>query len=68
MQPSEIENMDYYEYWYYVKNLSDHLKQQQKQNKEQEEQYAGASKNTTQHHKMPKTPNLKVPNIKVPKL
>ena len=59
--------MDYYEYWFYVKNLSDHLKQQQKQNKEQEEQYSSKN-NPTSQYKMPRTPNIKVPTIKVPRI
>jgi hypothetical protein len=38
MQPSEIENMYYYEFWYYVKNLSEYIKNKNKQQGEQQEQ------------------------------
>jgi len=67
MQPSEIENMYYYEYWYYVKNLQEHLKERNKQNKDQQEQ-ANERTNSFKTPKMPKVPNLKTPSLKMPKL
>ena len=67
LQPSEIENMDYYEYWYYVKNLQEHLKERNKQNKDQQEQ-ANERTNSFKTPKMPKVPNLKTPSLKMPKL
>ena len=53
--------MDYYEFHYLVKDLVEHMKQENKQNAGQQEQ-AGDMMS-----KM-KVPNLKMPNIKVPKL
>jgi sortase (surface protein transpeptidase) len=70
LQPSEIENLYYYEYWYYVKNLQEYLKAKNKQQEDQQEQ-AEAQKNSYKMHKtpkMPKVPNLKTPSLKTPKL
>jgi len=51
--------MEYYEFHYLVKDLVEHVKEENKRNEEQNEAYKGAA--------MPKVPNLKVPNINVPK-
>lgn len=51
--------MEYYEFHYLVKDLVDHIKEENKRNEEQSEAYKGAS--------TPKMPNLRVPNISVPK-
>lgn len=69
MQPSEIENMYYYEYWYYVKNLSEYIKAKNKQQSEQSEQQekSASSMRSAYTPKMPKTPSLKSPSIKMPK-
>ena len=70
MQPSEIENMYYYEYWYYVKNLSEYIKAKNKQQGESQEQQDSQmqSMRSASSPKMPKTPNLKTPSLKMPKL
>ena len=71
MQPSEIENMYYYEFWYYVKNLSEYIKNKNKQQGEQQEQQASqmsSMKSQYKPPKMPSTPSLKTPSIKMPKL
>ena len=72
MQPSEIENMDYYEYWYYVQNLQEYIKaknkaetdQQEKQEKQSQSMRAAAAP------KMPKisVPSMKAPSMKMPKI
>lgn len=70
MQPSEIENMFYYEYWYYVRNLSDYIKEKNNQNKEQEEQQAKQQSELSSKYKtpaMPKVPQMKAPSLKMPK-
>lgn len=38
INPSEIENWDFYEYQYTINNLVEHLKREKDRNKEQEEQ------------------------------
>ena len=71
MQPSEIENMDYYEFWYYVKNLSDYIKEKNKQQSAQQEQQEAQSSQMSSAYKtpkMPKVPNIKPPSLKMPKL
>lgn len=70
MQPSEIENMYYYEYWYYVKNLSEYIKAKNKQQGEQQEQTDKqmGSMRSQMNPKMPKAPTIKTPSIKMPKI
>jgi hypothetical protein len=58
IQPSELDNLEYYEFHYLVKDLVEHLKEENKQNEKQNEAYGSS---------MPKIPNLKVPNLSVPK-
>ena len=70
MQPSEIENMYYYEFWYYVKNLSDYIKNKTKQQGDQQEQQAkqmSSMRSAYKAPKMPKTPKISSPSIKMPK-
>ena len=71
MQPSEIENMYYYEYWYYVKNLSEYIKEKNKQQQAQQEQQESQSSAMRKQYKtptMPKVPSIKQPSFKMPKL
>ena len=70
MQPSEIENMYYYEYWYYVKNLSEYIKEKnKKQGDSQEQQSKQMSSMRSQYTpKMPKTPKISTPSLRMPKL
>ena len=69
LQPGEIDNLDYYEYFYYVQNLSDHLKNQQKkegeQNEQMQEKYGDYKKHipNMSQYKSPKMPNIKMPKI-----
>ena len=70
MQPSEIENMYYYEFWYYVKNLGEYIKAKNKQQGEQQEQQdsqMSAMRSAYKPPKMPSSPKLKTPSIKMPK-
>jgi hypothetical protein len=70
MQPSEIENLYYYEFWYYLKNLSEYIKEKNNQNKDQEEQSAKQSSDMSSKYKspsMPKIPTMKAPSMKMPK-
>ena len=72
MQPSEIDSMFYYEYWYYVQNLQEYIKaknkaetdQREQQEKQSQQQRAAATP------KMPKMsmPSMKAPSMKMPKL
>jgi len=70
MQPSEIENMFYYEYWYFVKNLQEHIKDKNNQNKDQEEQQQqqASEYSSMKAPSMPKIPTMKAPSIKMPKM
>lgn len=70
MQPSEIENMYYYEYWYYVKNLQEYIKAKNKQHTDQQEQQEkqSAAMRSQSTPKMPKVPSMKAPSIRMPKL
>jgi hypothetical protein len=76
LQPSEIEALPYYEYFYYVKNLVDHLKEQDKQQKKEQAHYDEQSANMQAQTKssMPKMPSMgnmgsmKAPSVKMPKL
>jgi|TARA_Y100000385_G_C12855225_1_gene534867 hypothetical protein len=70
MQPSEIENLFYYEFWYYVKNLSDYIKEKNNQNKDQQEQQAQQQSEMSSKYKTPKMPSVqsfKAPSMKMPK-
>lgn len=80
LQPSEIDSLPYYEYWYYVKHLSDHLKEQDKERRKEQDgqnaQYEQISSMTKQSQ--PKMPNMgnfgsgfggvKAPSVKMPRL
>ena len=70
MQPSEIENLYYYEFHYYLKNLTEYIKEKNNQNKDQVEQQAQQQNNMSSKYKtpaMPKIPNMKAPSMKMPK-
>ena len=62
--------MYYYEFWYYVKNLSDYIKNKNKQQGEQQEQQdkqMSSMRSAYKTPKMPKTPKISSPSIKMPK-
>ena len=61
MQPSELEDMEYYEFHYLVKDLIEHLKEENKQNQGQNDTASGMMSNM-------KMPNMKMPNISMPKM
>lgn len=61
IQPSELENLEYYEFHYLVKDLIEHIKAENKQNEGQQEATSGMMSNM-------KMPNMKMPNMKMPKL
>jgi hypothetical protein len=71
LQPSEIDNLDYYEYHYYVQNLKDHLDKKNKAQREQQEgaddkmsKYkSGMNMNKYQNVKAPSMPNISMPKI-----
>lgn len=76
LQPSEIEALPYYEYWYYVKHLTEHLKGQDSANRKEQDKYEEQSNDMKSQAKMPKMPNygnfnagsMKMPSVKLPKL
>ena len=61
IQPSELDNMEYYEFQYLVKELLDHLKRENEANKGQQDQQSGMMGNM-------KMPNMKIPSMKIPKM
>lgn len=61
IQPSELEQMEYYEYHYLIKDLTEHLKKESEANKGQQE-------TTNQMMSGIKMPNIKMPNMKTPSL
>ena len=61
IQPSELDNMEYYEFHYLVNDLVDHMKMENKQNAGQQEQ-------TNDMMGSMKMPNLKMPSMKMPKM
>lgn len=61
LQPSEIEGLDYYEYWYYIKDMTEVIKKENKSNTEQQEQQANAQSSM-------KMPSFKQPSFKMPKM
>ena len=77
IQPSEVEALPYYEYFYIVRELSDMLKEQQKGQKQQEEDFQ-EQKSSFKQPQMPKMPNMgsmsggfkapTMPSVKMPKL
>lgn len=62
LQPSEIDALDFYEYQYYVQNLTEHLKKQNKEEQEQNEQMQ------EQYGAKPKTPKIGDYGVKMPQM
>jgi len=56
--------MDFYEYHYLVKDLSDHLKQEKEANEKQNE----TVNSQASAYKQPKMPNMKMPTMSAPKM
>jgi len=77
LQPSEIEALDYYEYWYYVKDMAEVLKKQNSENSDQTDQMTAQQKGMMSGMKNPKIPGMnsnglsgtgmKMPKISMPK-
>ena len=68
IQPSEVESLPYYEYFYIVKELSTMLKEQQKGQQRQDE--AQSEQMANMKSQMPKMPNMnsfKPSSMKMPK-
>lgn len=61
VQPSELERMEYYEFHYLVKDMIEHIKEENKQNQGQNDATAGMMSNI-------KMPNMKMPSINMPKM
>lgn len=57
LQPSEIDNFDYYEYHYYIKDMTDVLKKQ-KEGQDNEQQQQPSTK----------LPSFKQPSFKMPSM
>ena len=73
LQPSEIDNLDFYEYTYYVQNLMEYLKQKQKQEGQQQEQQQEQMADYKKYmpnpnsYKSPKMPSKPSGGMKMPK-
>jgi len=71
IQPSEIDKLDYYEYWYIVKDLAEYIKKQNDGQKGEEsaamQQYGDPQKMAKQKMPSMKTPSFKTPSFKTPK-
>ena len=61
IQPSELEHLEYYEYHYLIKDLTEHLKKESDANKGQQD----ATGDMMSKMKMP---NIKMPNMRTPSL
>jgi len=59
--PSELDNLDYYEYHYIIKELVEHLKKENEANKSQNEQVGDMSS------KM-KVPKISIPKMNIPRM
>lgn len=69
LQPSEVENMPYYEYEYIVQNLIDILKEKQESEENQSRSYSEMDPNSVMKQAGKYIPNSsmnKAPNIKFP--
>ena len=60
--------MDYYEYWYLVKDLIEHLKKEKEAHEGQTGQANEMMGSMKQGMKMPSMPSMKMPSMKAPKL
>jgi hypothetical protein len=60
--------MDYYEYWYLVKDLIEHLKKEKEAQEGQNAQSNEMMGSMKQGMKMPTMPSMKMPSMKAPKL
>ncbi len=70
-QPSEIDKLEYYEFWYIVKDLADFIKKQNDGQKGQEDEayskYGDPQKMAKAKMPNMKTPTFKTPSFKTPK-
>lgn len=63
LQPSEIGNLYYFEYYYYIERLVDKLKKQKEESDRQQKEQAEKQS----QYKAPKYTKPKVPSYKAPK-
>jgi hypothetical protein len=74
LQPSEIENMPFYEYEFIVQNLIDILKEKQEAEEGQSKQYADMNPNSLMKNaqknvpKMPSMDSFKAPSFNFPSM
>ena len=61
LQPSELEKMEFYEYHYLLRDLTDHIKKEQDANKGQQD-------STSEMMSGMKIPNIKMPTMRTPSL
>ena len=64
MQPSELEQLPFYEYHYLVKDLTEYLKQEKDANERQSAQID----DTRSTYKQPSMPKFNQPRVNVPKI
>lgn len=67
LQPSEIENLEYYEYHYFTKDLTEVMKRQQKGEEVQQEQQNQMMQNTGIKAPKINVPSIKMPSMKMPR-
>ena len=60
--------MDYYEYWYIIKDLIEHLKKEKEQQEGQNAQQNEAMGNMRSGMKMPNIAMPKMPSMSMPKI
>ena len=70
IQPSEIDNLVYFEYEYMLEDINKEQKEQEKKNKDDEKKYAGLGRTPNYNsmmnnvgRSMPKLPNFSMPNL-----
>lgn len=70
IQPSEIDNLVYFEYEYMLEDINKEQKEQEKKNKDDEKKYAGLGRTPNYNsmmnnvgRSMPKLPNFSMPKL-----
>lgn len=71
ISPNEIDKMTYWEYEYFMDDLREYLKEEEKRNKQQSDslsEQTGNLRSNFNNYKTPKIPKFSSSNFKIPKL